>query len=134
MDYLHYMNFESEAFALFVYPLATFAYFHHYLTTIVFSWPDVYCLIFSFVTRFILISVFTRVIVMKGECIGFGDKATYPIIATLSMSLYIAYLGYYIWTDNDTLFSQVCVKSEMVSLPLLFMYASRNYKRIRLLK
>ena len=50
------------------------------------------------------------------------------------MSLYSVYLGYYLWTDNDSLFSQVCVKSEMVALPLLFLYSSRNYKRIRLLK
>ena len=105
MDYLHYMNFESEAFALYIQPLVTIAYFHHYLTTIVFTWPDVYCLIFSFAIREVLLLVFLRLVCYRGECIGFGDEYTYRIISFLSLAMYGSYLGYYLWTDNDTLFS-----------------------------
>lgn len=131
MDYLSYMNFESEAFAFYVTPLITFAYFHHYLTTMVFTWPDVYCLVFSYVIRLFLLMIFAKITIGKGDVLGCGDKYTFIIIRTTSFSLYTAYLSYYLWNDNDSLFSQVCIRSEMISLPLLFYYSGRNFHRIR---
>jgi hypothetical protein len=129
------MNFESEAFALYVQPLVTFAYFHHYLTSIKFTWPDVYCLIFSFAIRTITLLIFIRIMTSPGECIGFGDKATKKIIGTICVVLYGCYLTYFIMTDNDSLFSQVCIRSEMIMLPLvLFWYSSNHYDRIATLK
>ena len=104
MDFLQYMNIESEGFALYIQPLFTFAYFHHF-TALIFTWPDVYCLIFSFAIRFITLTIFIRIITGNGECIGFGDKYTYPIIATICSLLYATYLSYYLYTENDTLFS-----------------------------
>jgi len=105
MDYLHYMNFETEAFALIVQPLITFGYFHHYLTTIVFSWTDFYCLIFSFAIRTILLIIFIRVMSANGECIGFGDGNTKAVIGTIVSILEISYLGFFLLNENDTLFS-----------------------------
>jgi hypothetical protein len=128
------MNFESEAFALYTQPLITFAYFHRYLTSVTFTWADGYCILFTCAIRYSTLFIFIRVVTAPGECIGFGDKNTYRIIATWCTLLYGAYLGYYLWSDNDTLFSQVCIKSEMIALPLLFWYSSRHYTRMSTLK
>ena len=100
MDYLHYMNFESEAFALYVQPLLTFGYFHHF-TALIFTWPDVYCLIFTCVIRFITLLMFIRIVSSHGDV----DKYTYPIIAITCCVLYATYFSYYLYTENDTLFS-----------------------------
>jgi hypothetical protein len=131
MDFLHYMNFESECFALFVGPLITMAYFHHYLTSITFTWPDVYSIMFSFAIRFLLLCVFIVMMTSHRELFG---KHTYGISSVLCLTLYATYLGFFLLTDNDTLFFQVVVKCEMVAFPLLFMYCSANYKRVNFYK
>jgi len=131
MDILHYYNFESEAFALFMGPLITMAYFHHIETSIVFTWPDVYSIIFSFAIRFILICVF--IVLMTSHYNLFGTH-TKGIASVLSLSLYASYLAFYLLTDNDTLFFQVVVKCEMVAFPLLFMYCNGNFNRVNTLK
>ena len=127
MDILSYYNFESEAFALYFGPLLTMAYFHHMESSIVFTWPDVYSIIFSFAIRFTLLSIFIVLMTSHRELFG---KHTKGIASLLSLTLYATYLGFFLLTDNDTLFFQVVVKCEMVAFPLLFIYSSANYDRV----
>ena len=131
MDILSYYNFESEAFALYFGPLLTMAYFHHMESSIVFTWPDVYSIMFSFAIRFTLLCVFIVLFVSHNELFG---KHTYGVSVVLSLSMYATYLGFFLLTENDTLFFQVCVKSEMIALPLLFWYSSFHFKRVNRLK
>ena len=106
MDYLHYMNYESENFALIVYPLLILAYYHHSTSFgfADFTWGDFRICIFSSVIRVILLVVFMRITACESECIGFGSAYTYRIISGVSLALYAGDLIYYITTENNTLF------------------------------